>query len=665
MIPGGVEVSGAAAGDVNKDNAPDVLLATSTGLLLAQSDGRGAFTRQVVAADLRDAIAAQLADYDGDGLLDAFAWTAQGPRLWRNVGRGWRDVTAIALKEATGGAAQLLSGRAWALADVDRDGRIDIVNVASDGLWLGRNAGDTNNRSIRVDLTGLVSNKSGVGAKVEIRAGSLSSRAELSAATPAVAPADIVFGVGPRAGAEVVRVLWPSGVLQAEVAEGATTAGPVTPLPSPFRIAELDRKPSSCPFLFTWNGDRFEFVSDFLGGGEIGDWIGPATYNRSDPLEYVRIRDDQLRARDGQFELRVTNELEETLFLDRVRLLAIAHPRDVSVYPNEGMTDPPKPYRLHAASQLRPSNSVIDEHGHDMTERVATHDWRAPNDFELDRIRGYAAPHFLTIDLGDETKPVLLLTAWTDYAFSSDNVAAHQAGLTSEPPVLSVKTTSGIWRALPTAVGLPVGRPQTIALPLSGLLRAGEHEVRLSTSSRIYWDQILIGTAADTAALAAIPLALGTAALRARGFSGEVGSDPGRPTLYDYSRVAATPRWKSMTGAFTREGDVTPLLAETDDQFVIARPGDEIALTIDASRLPALPAGWTRTYLLEADGFSKEMDVNSASPYTVEPLPFHRMTQYPYPPTERYPDSAAHTAYREAYNTRRITRPWPLLLGRR
>ena len=64
------------------------------------------------------------------------------------------------------------------------------------------------------------------------------------------------------------RVLWPSGILQAETA--ATVGRRRGTLPSPFTIDELDRKPSSCPFLFTWNGERFEFVTDFLGGGEMG-----------------------------------------------------------------------------------------------------------------------------------------------------------------------------------------------------------------------------------------------------------------------------------------------------------------------------------------------------------------------------------------------------------
>ena len=42
-------------------------------------------------------------------------------------------------------------------------------------------------------------------------------------------------------------------------------------------VTELDRKPSSCPYLYTWNGSRFEFVTDFMGGGEMGDWVGPGS----------------------------------------------------------------------------------------------------------------------------------------------------------------------------------------------------------------------------------------------------------------------------------------------------------------------------------------------------------------------------------------------------
>jgi hypothetical protein len=118
-----------------------------------------------------------------------------------------------------------------------------------------------------------------------------------------------------------------------------------------------------------------------------------------------------------------------------------------------------------------------------------------------------------------------------------------------------------------------------------------------------------------------------------------------------------------MTGHYTREGDVRELLLRSDDMFVVGRPGDEISLSFDASSLPPLPAGWTRTFLLYADGFSKEMDINSASPDQLVPLPFHGMSGYPYRWPEHYPDDARHRAYIEKYNTRVVTSEAPRLTG--
>ncbi|GIS98012.1 MAG: hypothetical protein CM1200mP25_2490 [Acidobacteriota bacterium] len=118
-------------------------------------------------------------------------------------------------------------------------------------------------------------------------------------------------------------------------------------------VQELDREPSSCPLLFTWNGTRFEFLTDFLGGGEMGYWHGPDHYNTPDPVEYVRIPGDRLQPRDGQLELRITNELEEVIFFDHLSLISVSHPNDITVYPNEGQTVPPKPHR-----------STVSEHPH-------------------------------------------------------------------------------------------------------------------------------------------------------------------------------------------------------------------------------------------------------------------------------------------------------------
>ena len=665
VLAGGGDITAVTVGDVNKDDFPDFLFTRTSGAVFAMSDGRGRVTARPGPKSTND-VASQFVDYDNDGLLDLVIWDAYAPGVYRNLGRSaaggteWKWVNqGLPLGERSP-ANRLWSARALATVDLDQNGTTDFVVAEGVETWLWRNSGDSRHKALRVDLEGRVSNRLGIGSKVQVRAGSLSSRIEVSAATPAVAPADLVFGLGARAGADAARVLWPSGILQAEVAPASS---PDRVLSSPFHVVELDRKPSSCPFLFTWNGERFEFVTDFLGGGEMGDWIAPWTFNRPDPVEYVRIRGEQLRPRDGRLELRITNELEEALFLDRVQLLAVAHPRSMDVYPNEGMTDPPKPFRQHAVTAARTPVRVTDDHGHDVTEWIARADWRAPDDFDLERIRGYARPHGLSIDIGTAVAtPLLLLTGWTDYAFSSDNVAAHQAGLRSDPPSLAVREVSGGWRVLDVAVGIPVGRPQTIAVDLTGRLRPGEHELRLSTSMRIYWDRIEVGTASSPSGLRVSTLDAQVASLRWRGFSAEV-VEKSSPPRYDYDRITKESPWKAMQGLYTREGDVRPLLGAADDRFVIARSGDEIVLQFDATALSAIPHDWTWTYLLRADGFSKEMDINSASPYTVEPLPFHGMSRYPYPSSERYPDSSEHQRYREMYNTRRVSRPLPLLAG--
>ncbi len=514
-------------------------------------------------------------------------------------------------------------------------------------------------RSLRVRLTSRVSNRSAIGAKIEMRAGSLRQQHETYAATPAPAPVDIIFGLGDRAGADVVRVLWPSGILQAE-----TGASPTAPLSGVLKIEELDRKPSSCPYLYTWNGERFEFITDFLGGGEMGYWLAPGMRNTPDPDEYVRIGSDRLRARNGRYELRITNELEESLFLDRVQLVAVAHPRDVNVYPNEGLVPEPRAFTLHTSRDPKPPLAATDEQGKDVLDRILHLDRRYPDGFPLERVRGYAGEHTLALTLppaGIGGRRVLLMTGWTDYAFSGDNVAANQAGLRLLPPSLEVKGLDGLWHAAIEDIGMPVGRPQTVVVDLTGRIPAAAREVRIKTTMRIYWDQVLVDTSDERATHTVSRLDPVTADLRWRGFSAESSPDGREPYGYDYTRVSPLAPWKLLPGRYTREGDVATLLLRTDDMFVVSRPGDEIALAFDATALPPLAEGWTRTFLLYADGFSKEMNLHSSSPDELLPLPFHGMTRYPYSAPEAYPSTPAHREYIERYNTRVVPRTIPSL----
>ena len=637
-----------AVADVNKDSYPDFFIGAEGPDSVALSDGKGRFKSGVTPWGSSGTTAAQFLDYDGDGLLDLLAFSSTGARVVRNLGSRWVDVTAAAL-----GDAARTTVTAFAAGDLDGDGDTDLLlQLPSGALRLWRNEGASAKGSVRVRLAGLVSNRNGVGSKVEMRAGSLHQKLETSSATPPAAPADLVFGLGGREGADAVRVIWPSGILQTELGAPGAKAQAL------FDVKELDRKPSSCPFLYAWNGDAFEFITDFMGGGEMGYFEAPGAFNEPDPVEYVRLTDQQLRPRNGLYEVRVTNELEEALFVDRIALLAVEHPADVEVYPYEGMTSPPKPVRTLAVKHARAPLAAVDDHGHDVLDRLLRVDRRYPDDFRLARIRGYADAHTLTLDLGATgDRAVLLLTGWTDYAWSSDQVAARQAGLEMRPPSLEVEDAGGRWITAVEQVGVPVGRPQTVVVDLAGLAR-GKSRVRIQTNMRIYWDQIRVAEAVDLPG-PTVTLDPVEARLSERGFSAETSPDGREPFGYDYARVSPASPWKAIPGRYTREGDVMELVARTDDAFVISRPGDEIALAFDASSLPDPPAGRKRTFLLLSDGFSKEMDINSATPDSLGPLPFHGMSRYPYAPPEAYPMTEARRQLMDRYDTRVVKSPVP------
>jgi tetratricopeptide (TPR) repeat protein len=638
----------AAKGDINKDGYEDFVLSGPASAFVAMSDGRAGFAVSEAPAAAAGAEALQLFDYDNDGLLDLFVVGKKGLRLLRNLGKSWADVSHAALPAALRDAS--FENAALGVADLDQDGDLDVVLATPSGLRVLDNQGGSRARSFALRLKGRVSNRDGLGAKVEIRAGSLRQKLETSAAVPMAAPAELVFGLGARRAPDAVRVIWPSGIVQTETELAAAGAGRL-------EVAELDRKPSSCPYLYAWNGERFAFVTDFLGGGEMGYLEAPGVYNEPDPVESVRIAPEALRPRAGRYELRVTNELEEVLYLDRLQLLAIDHPRDVLVFPDEGMVAPPKAERVLALRDPR-TPRALDHRGRDVTSRLAALDRVFVDELPTERVRGYAKPHALTFDLSGlpASHTLLLLTGWTDYAFSSDNVAAHQAGLSLAPPRLEVERADGTWAVANPDVGIPVGRPQTVVVDLAGAL-GPSRRARIVTSMRVYWDHAQVAAPAREVKLAPLALAPLVATLGERGFSAEVSADGREPWGYDYARVTGLSPWKTLPGRYTRLGDVRALLAAADDRMVVAKPGDEVALSFDARSLPALRPGWTRTFLLRGDGFSKEMDLHSASPDVVLPLPFHGMKRYPYAESELPAAVRKVLDEAEAWNTRRVVRP--------
>jgi len=590
-------------------------------------------------------------DIDNDGWIDlaAVVETKSGPRVkvFRNRGDGsFEDVShALGLD-----SVRLAAPRGLIAADVDGDGAPDLIVTQENAPpMLLRNEGANKNHFVRIDLTGFADNKTALGVKVEVFANGLWQKWELAGASgyQTQAPPQILVGLGQAPGIDLLRILWPTGVLQDEI-----------DLPQQRVIAmkEADRRGSSCPVLFAWDGHRYKFVTDVIGAAVVGHWFTPARRNTPNPGEWVKIDGMNVALVAGKISVRFMEPMEEVNYIDQLRMVAVDHPEDVEVNPDERFLDDP-PFasgRVVASEETRLPVRAWDGEGHDVLDRLSRRDHVFASGFTALPYDGFANLHALTLDLG-EIKPDaplrLLMTGYVNYFSATSLYAAWQAGLKEIPPYVEAQLPNGTWQRIPGDAGFPAGLERTIVVDLTGKLPAGTRRIRLMTNLQIYWDQVLIdqSTGAQTRTTE-IPLA--TATLRFRGYPKQIeGASPG-DLDYDYNLVSLTGPFQRERGNYTHFGDVTPLLENIDDRFVVFGSGEEIAAEFDAEKLPALPTHWKRDYFFYANGFVKDMDWWDASPFTVAQMPFHGMSTYPYPAGEKYPGDAASLEYRLNWNDR-------------
>jgi tetratricopeptide (TPR) repeat protein len=604
-------------------------------------------------------------DYDNDGWVD-LAFVGQKPiqqveneevrarrtfeiRLFRNLGPdGWKDVTAdVGLDKI-----ELKDPRAIITGDYDGDGATDLLITQNHGpAVLLRNEGGNKNNWLKLDLTGLADNKSAIGTKVEIFAGGNRQKFEIAGSNGYLGQnsLELNIGLGKAKQADVVRMLWPTGVVQDEI---EVAAGKMQ------KYTEMDRRGSSCPTLFVWDGTHYELVADMIGAGVIGHWVAPGERNIARPTEYIKLNRDVIHEKDNKLSFRLMEPMEEVVYLDKVGLLAVDHPADFDVYPNEYFaSNPPYPtFKVVASRNAQPPAAVHDEHGHDLLPNLLAHKY--VGDFEMEPFKGFTKLHSLELDLGKPYRggPLwLLLNGEIEYFTATGMYAADQAGIKAIAPYVEALGPNGKWTRVIDDMGFPAGGPRTMTADLSGKLPVGTQRIRIWTNLQIYWNSILVDRTPQTQPTRLTSILLRSADLDFHGYPRQIESQPPGVVKYVYEQVSRTGPYARQAGTYTRYGDVLPLLTSFDDRLAIFGSGEEVALEFDPLGLPSLPNGWVRDYFFVAKGYEKDMDFYAAHGDTVEPLPFRSMGTYPYPSGKSFPTSGAYLDYVLNYNTRQVS----------
>lgn len=675
QIPGVVSVS---AGDFDNDGLADLCVLTASGPRLFRNV-KGRFEPFDAALPQRRFEQAIWIDYDHDYDLDLLL-LGEKPALLRNQGKaGFEDRTAdfpFVSGHLTGAYklravpdsksfdvaafysdhapvlyADQLGGR-YTVApftglspadpsiegDFNGDGLLDEARIAGGKLHVMINR-SAPQRYICVRLSGIKNLKLGEDALVEIKVG-----AGYWKQTYHGVP--LLFPVGASPTVDVVRITWPNGLIQNETNQATNKT---------YNYEEAQRLSGSCPMIWTFNGREYEFITDVLGVAPLGASDGEGSYFPVDHDEWVTIPARALQRAGGRYEVRISEELSEVSYLDQVELYTLDHPANKEIFTNEKFKGPPYPeFRLYEASRHVYPKSARDDQGHDVLSRLLKRDRRYPDQFKRSEL-GVAELHTLELDFSGAAASgdaVLLANGWVDWPDGSTFRAASQEKKGSlVMPYLQMRDASGKWVTVNDDMGMPAGKPKTIAVPLHFI--SSSRQVRIVTGLCVYWDEIFLSETAGPAEALQQRLPLASADLHFRGFSESV-IDPLRqqPDTFLYNKVDTLSYWNPTPGMYTRYGDVRELAESVDDRLIIMGSGDELRLLFDASALAPPPAGWTRDYLLKVDGWAKDRDPNTAFSQSVEPLPFHAMSRYPYPASEHFPDDEAHRRYRREYNTR-------------
>ena len=632
-----------AVADLNNDGVLDLAIARADGAVVRVADkdhGVGWDVAEVARVDNipEQPVILRIADVDNNGGLDLL------------IG------STILLSDENGKFVNVQTqavGRAFDAADLNNDGRLDLLGLSEVTPVQALNSGSKNYhwqvvRPRAIQATGDQRiNPFGVGGEMEIRSGLLVQK------QPVTGPL-LHFGLGEETAVDVVRVVWPNGSVRADF-----------DIKPDQTVVIEQRLKGSCPFLFAYNGKEMAFVKDTVPwSSAIGlriNTLGTARVAATE--EWYKIGRDQLVPRDGYYDLRITAELWETYYYDQLSLMVVDHPAGTEIFVDERFVIPAAKLAITTVFTPRPIASAIDDKGQDVTNVVKSLDENYLDNFGRGKYQGVARDHYVEVDLGadaPQSGPLWLVAhGWMHPTDSSINVAISQAlegrQEQAKPLTLEVPDGRGGWEVARPNVGFPAGRKKICLFDLSNVFKPGTpRKLRLRTNLEVYWDLLEWATGAPDALPRITNLNPTVADLHYRGYSVINQANASSPEVPDYNRLAGSKQiWRDLIGYYTRFGDVRELLLRADDRYVIMNAGDEMSFRFAAPEPP--PSGWVRDYVIAGDGWIKDGDYNSTFSKTVLPLPYHAKNLYDTPPGRledenvyrRFPDDWRnfHTRY--------------------